>query len=63
MENEIKYFVEKGPEWYAEPFIPKFTIGVQTFSLQPVESEERAKWYLEMLEKAHETLVKIKTNE
>lgn len=35
---------------------PYFTIGVQTFSLAPVETEERANWYIDMLKKAFSKL-------
>ena len=33
-----------------------FTIGVQRFFLQPVESRDHAKWYVEQLKVAFENL-------
>lgn len=36
-------------------FVPRFTIGVQTFSLMAMPTEEEAIWYTDMLRKAHDT--------
>jgi len=52
---EIIYNIKKGlDEEY--PFIPTFTIGVQTFRLHPVDTKERAEWYIEMLKTAFKNL-------
>lgn len=54
METDTK--IKFGHRRNGKSYIPTFSIGNQTFSLQDVESKEAVKWYHKMLIKAFQQL-------